>query len=103
MKIEMATRRLFSFSSQSQSSTNPVKWGILSAGRIASDYAKAISVTEGAVALAVGARCRTKAKEFAALQLHGIDTSYGSSYQDVVYIATTADHHFEWAKQSLRA
>ena len=102
--LQFASRRLFS----SQSINNPVKWGILSAGRIASDYAKAISVTEGAVPSAVAARCPTKAKEFA--ELHNIETSYGSYHDainspdvDVVYIGTTADHHFEWAKQSLRA
>ncbi len=99
----MITRRLFS-----SQSTNPTKWGILSAGRIASDYVKAITITDGAVATAVAARCPTKAKEFATL--HGIDKSYGnyndviqSSDVDVVYIATTADHHLEWARQSLLA
>jgi dihydrodiol dehydrogenase / D-xylose 1-dehydrogenase (NADP) len=98
----MVTRRLVS-----SLTNNPVKWGILSAGRIASDYVKAITVTDGAVASAVAARCETKAKEFATL--HGIDKSYGS-YQDViqspdvdvVYIATTADYHFQWAKECLR-
>lgn len=101
----MITRRLFS---SSQTIINPTKWGILSAGRIASDYAKAISITDGAVAAAVAARCPTKAKEFASL--HGIEKSYGSYHDviqspdvDVVYIATTADHHLEWAKQSLLA
>eukprot|EP00984_Skeletonema_dohrnii_P012365 scaffold5001_cov112-Skeletonema_dohrnii-CCMP3373.AAC.7 len=99
----MVTRRLFS-----SQQLNPIKWGILSAGRIASDYAKAITITDGAVASAVAARCPTKAKEFATL--HGIDKSYGCYHDvinspevDVVYIATTADHHFEWAKQSLLA
>lgn len=97
----MVTRRLFSSLNNS-----PVKWGILSAGRIASDYVKAISVTDGAVASAVAARCATKAEEFATL--HGIDKSYGSYHDiikspdvDVVYIGTTADYHFEWAKECL--
>ena len=99
----MITRRLFS-----SQTINPTKWGILSAGRIASDYAKAISITDGAVATAVAARCPTKAKEFATH--HGIDKSYGNYHDviqspdvDVVYVATTADHHLEWAKQSLLA
>ena len=88
--------------------SNPVKWGILSAGRIASDYVKAITVTEGAVASAVAARDADKAAAFA--KLHGIKTSFGCYHDliqspdvDVVYIGTTADHHFEWARQSLLA
>jgi dihydrodiol dehydrogenase / D-xylose 1-dehydrogenase (NADP) len=103
--MTMSSRRLFS---TLLNNDRVVKWGILSAGRIASDYAKALHITDGAMATAVAARSPARAKEFA-LQ-HGIEKSYGSYHDvihnpdvDVVYIATTADHHFEWAKEALLA
>ena len=43
------TLRLLSSHNKNNNKNDPVRWGILSAGRIASDYTKAISVTEGAV------------------------------------------------------
>jgi dihydrodiol dehydrogenase / D-xylose 1-dehydrogenase (NADP) len=94
--------------SGSGSSKTPVRWGILSAGRIASDYVKAMSVAEGAEAIAVAARSSSKASAFATA--HSIPTFHGSYPEllsnpnvDVVYIGNTADHHFEWARESLLA
>mmetsp|Transcript_22299 Transcript_22299/g.31313 ORF Transcript_22299/g.31313 Transcript_22299/m.31313 type:complete len:402 (+) Transcript_22299:224-1429(+) len=87
---------------------NPIRWGILSAGKIASDYAKAISVTDGATTHAVAARSLERAQTFA--RDHGISTSYGT-YEDlladpdvdVVYIGSVADQHYDLATQSLLA
>jgi dihydrodiol dehydrogenase / D-xylose 1-dehydrogenase (NADP) len=85
-----------------------VRWGILSAGKISSDYAKAIAITDGAFVGAVAARSSDKAEEFA--NLHGIPKSYGSYSEllvdpdiDVVYVGSIADHHYALAAQSLKA
>jgi hypothetical protein len=92
----------------STASSKPVRWGILSAGKISSDYAKAIATTEGAVVGAVAARSSNKAEDFA--NLHGIPKSYGSYAElladpdiDVVYVGSIADYHYPLAAQSLLA
>ncbi|KAL7541860.1 hypothetical protein ACHAXR_011303 [Thalassiosira sp. AJA248-18] len=107
------TLRLLSLSAQpalalGYNNNNPVRWGILSAGRIASDYVKAMKTTEGATATAVAARSATKAATFAST--HSIPTSHGSYTDllsnpnvDVIYIGTIADHHAEWARESILA
>jgi len=81
----------------------------LSAGRIASDYVKAMSVTDGAVASAIAARSPQSASNFA--RTHSIQPTIHNSYTDlftdpnvdVVYIGTIADVHYELAKESLLA
>jgi hypothetical protein len=92
----------------STASSKPVRWGILSAGKISSDYAKAIAMTQGAIVGAVAARSSDKAEEFA--NLHDIPKSYGSYAEllsdpdiDVVYVGSIADHHFPLAAQSILA
>jgi dihydrodiol dehydrogenase / D-xylose 1-dehydrogenase (NADP) len=87
---------------------SPVKWGILSAGQISSDFAKAIAITEGAECVAVAARNPTKAASFA--DSHKIPKSYGSYTEllsdpniDVVYVGSIADQHSKMAKQALMA
>lgn len=92
----------------STSPSKPIRWGILSAGKISSDYVKAISITDGAMAVAVAARSAQKADEFA--HDHDIPKAYGS-YEalladpdiDVVYVGSIADYHYRLAEQSLRA
>lgn len=85
-----------------------IKWGVLSAGKISSDFVKAISITEGAECIAVAARNGDKAAEFA--KLHQIPKSYESYDEllndpsiDVVYIGSIADQHGKMAKQALLA
>jgi dihydrodiol dehydrogenase / D-xylose 1-dehydrogenase (NADP) len=85
-----------------------IRWGILSAGRISSDFAKAISITEGAECVAVAARNGVNAAEFA--EKHNIPKSYGSYDEllndpnvDVVYVGSIADQHAKMAKQSILA
>jgi dihydrodiol dehydrogenase / D-xylose 1-dehydrogenase (NADP) len=85
-----------------------IRWGILSAGKISSDFAKAIAITEGAECAAVAARNGDKAADFA--KMHNIPTSYGSYDEllndpniDVVYVGSIADQHAKMAKQSLLA
>jgi dihydrodiol dehydrogenase / D-xylose 1-dehydrogenase (NADP) len=85
-----------------------VRWGILSAGKISSDFAKAIAITEGAECAAVAARNGDKASEFA--KLHNIPKSYGSYDEllsdptiDVVYVGSIADQHAKMTKKCLLA
>lgn len=96
------------FSTDDSSYGKPIRWGILSAGQIASDFAKAVSYTNGAEVAAIGARSASRAAAFATE--HHIPQSYGSYEElihdpsiDVVYIGTIADTHAELAEQSLLA
>lgn len=89
-------------------STAVIRWGILSAGKISSDFVKAIEITEGAECTAVAARSKDRASEFA--KTHGVSKSYGSYDEllsdpsiDVVYVGTIADQHGEIAKRCLLA
>ena len=76
-----------------------LRWGILTASAIASDWIKSLQDVPGAEVTAVGARDLERARAFA--EAHGIPNAY-DSYQavcedpdvDIVYIASkTWDHH----------
>ena len=90
------------------SATNPTQWGILSAGKISSDFCQALQVAPNAIAAAVAARSQTKARAFAAR--HNIPTAYGS-YEamlqdptiDVVYVGSIADQHAALTEQAILA
>mmetsp|Transcript_50415 Transcript_50415/g.151864 ORF Transcript_50415/g.151864 Transcript_50415/m.151864 type:complete len:438 (-) Transcript_50415:282-1595(-) len=102
----------FSFSSVAGESGNDygenIRWGILSAGKISSDFVKAIGITEGAKASAVAARSHAKAETFASE--HSIPAAYGSYDElladptvDVVYVGSIADEHANLAAKALLA
>ena len=77
----------------------PLRWGIIGASRIGSDWIKCLADVPGASLAAVAARDMGRAQEYA--EAHGIPTAY-DSYEtlvsdpevDIVYIGTkTDDHH----------
>ena len=77
----------------------PLRWGIISASAIASDWIKSLQDVPGASVTAVAARDEDRAAAYA--EAHGVATAYGS-YEalcndpnvDIVYIASkTWDHH----------
>lgn len=85
-----------------------IRWGILSAGKISSDFAKAIAITDGADCVAVAARSVERAANFA--KSHDIPVSYGSYEEilnddnvDVVYVGSIADQHYKMATECLLA
>ncbi|MCZ6643542.1 MAG: Gfo/Idh/MocA family oxidoreductase [Gammaproteobacteria bacterium] len=76
-----------------------LRWGIISASAIASDWIKSLQDVPGASVAAVAARDKDRADAYA--EAHGIETAY-DSYEslcndpnvDIVYIASkTFDHH----------
>ncbi len=78
---------------------HPLRWGIISASAIASDWIKSLQEVPGASITAVAARDMARARAYA--DAHGIPTAY-DSYEDlcnddnvdIVYIASkTWDHH----------
>ena len=85
----------------------PVRWGILSTGRIAKAFATALKSTPGAVLAGVGSRTLAGAEAFAAS--HG-GTAYGS-YEalvaapdvDLVYVGTPHPLHFDNVRMALEA
>jgi predicted dehydrogenase len=85
-----------------------VKWGILSAGKIAGTFAEALRDAEEGELYAVAARDAGRATAFA--EKHGASRSYGS-YEglladpdvEAVYIGTIHPHHFEWIVKSVQA
>lgn len=92
----------------------PLKWGVVSTGRIAQKVTGDLALLEDAVLHAVSSRSSDSAAAFAAR--FGFSTSYGddggtAGYQrlmedpevDVVYIATPHGQHFEVARAALHA
>ena len=78
---------------------HPLRWGIISASAIASDWIKSLQDVPGASVTAVAARDQDRADAYA--QAHGVPRAY-DSYEalcadaevDIVYIASkTWDHH----------
>ena len=78
---------------------HPLRWGIISASAIASDWIKSLQEVPGASVTAVAARDKGRADLYA--EAHGIPAAYGSYKElcedpnvDIVYIASkTWDHH----------
>ena len=77
-----------------------IRWGILSAGRIADRFAGDLKKTPGAKVVAVAARSAQRAAAFAAK--HSIPRAYGSYEElakdpdiDVIYVGTTHNFHRE--------
>lgn len=78
---------------------HPLRWGIISASAIASDWIKSLQDVPGASVTAIAARDQDRADAYA--KAHGIPRAYDSyeslcndSEVDIVYIASkTWDHH----------
>jgi len=86
----------------------PVHWGILGPGRIASKVIKDFPYVPGAEALAVASRSSERAEAFA--NDHGLDRAYGSYHEiltdpdiDAVYIATPHPQHHAIALAAIAA
>lgn len=86
----------------------PVRWGILSTGKIATAFVRNLALLEECEVAAVGARRRDTADAFAGE--HGIATAYGDYRAlvedpavDVVYVATPHALHKEHVLLALEA
>lgn len=85
----------------------PLRWGILSTGRIAHAFAEGVKASEHGTLAAIGSRSDDSARAFAAR--HGIPRAYGS-YEalladpevQAVYIATPHPQHLEWIVKAAR-
>ena len=78
--------------------TDPIRWGILGTGGIASSFATALRHVPDAELVAVGSRAQDSADRFAAV--HAVGRGYGSyealvddAEVDVVYVATPHTRH----------
>jgi len=88
--------------------TEPLRWGIVSAGKIANTFARDTALVPNARIAAVAARRLAAAREFAGR--HGIATAY-EGYDalfadpdiDAVYVATPHALHFSNASAALEA
>ena len=86
----------------------PIRWGILSTGRIARAFAAALKLLPDAKLVAVGSRSRTSADEFAIT--YDVPRAYGS-YEalaadpevDIIYIGTPHPLHAENTRLCLEA
>lgn len=87
---------------------DPVRWGILGAGKIAQKFAAALNDLPDAKLVAVGSRALDRAKSFGQ-QFHALNcyASYAELANDpevdVVYVATRHPRHKEDALLALRA
>jgi predicted dehydrogenase len=85
-----------------------LRWGLLAAGTIATTFAEALALVDGAEVTAVAARDGERAAAFAAR--HGIPRSYGGyealladSDVDVVYVSTLHPAHAQWTIAALES
>ena len=86
----------------------PLRWGILGAGSISTQWVEALAACPGATVTAVAARERTRAEQFAAR--FGIAAAYGdyaemvaSPEVDIVYVGTVTGVHKEHALLAIAA
>lgn len=85
-------------SKKARTEAQPTRWGVLSTGAIANDFALALKVTPNAVRHAVASRTREAADAFA--KEHGFAKAYASYEElvadadvDIVYVATPHVFH----------
>jgi predicted dehydrogenase len=92
--------------------TEPINWGILATGGIATRFAADLAHVPGARLAAVGSRSEGSARAFAQAQqhVHGGVRAHGSWESlaadpdvDVIYVATPHSHHFPAGLLCLRA
>lgn len=76
----------------------PLRWGIIGAGNISSQWVASLHACKGATVAAVASRSEDRAKEFAAR--HGVASAYGSYAEmlasrdvDIVYVGTITKCH----------
>lgn len=84
------------------------KWGVLSTGKIANTFAKALQATADAELYAVSSRSLDRAKDFA--DRYGFECAYGSTEEmladpkvEAVYIASPMACHYEDTMKCLKA
>ncbi|MCA9883601.1 MAG: Gfo/Idh/MocA family oxidoreductase [Anaerolineae bacterium] len=87
---------------------DPIRWGILSTGNIANQFAKGLQVMDDAELVAVGSRSQEKADEFGdkynVPHRHGnYDDLANDPDVDAIYIASPHSHHHEHMMLCLNA
>jgi predicted dehydrogenase len=90
------------------SPASPLRWGILSTGRIAGVFTQGVAASQSGRVVAVGSRSESSATDFAAK--HAIAKAHGS-YEalladpevEAVYIGTPHPQHLEWVIAAARA
>ncbi len=89
---------------------SPLRWGILSTGRIAGVFAQGVAASQQGRLVAVGSRALEPAQAFAAT--HGIEAAHAhGTYEalladpevEAVYIATPHPQHVEWVIKAAAA
>jgi predicted dehydrogenase len=88
--------------------SDPVRWGIIGAGFIASVFARDLELSPAGEVVAVASRRQTAGREFA--DTHGIPNAYDSyaalledASVEAVYIAVPHTEHFQAARDAIRA
>ena len=86
----------------------PLRWGIIGAGNISSQWAPSLHACKGAALTAVASRSKDRAEEFAARC--GIESAYGSYAEmlaspdvDIVYVGTISRLHKEHSLLAIEA
>lgn len=89
-------------------SSEPLRWGILSTGRIAATFARGVAASQTGRVVAVGSRSEASAESFA--KTHGIERAHGSydalladPTVEAVYVATPHPQHCEWVVKACEA
>ncbi|MFA6962846.1 MAG: aldo/keto reductase [Opitutaceae bacterium] len=88
--------------------SSPLRWGILSTGRIASVFAQGVVASQTGRLVAVGSRTVESAEKFAAThaigRVHGsYEALFADPEVDAVYIGTPHPQHAEWVIKAAKA
>ncbi|ATC63866.1 oxidoreductase [Nibricoccus aquaticus] len=90
-------------------SNTRLNWGIISTGRIASEFAVDVAKSEFSRVVAVGSRTQSSAGKFAAahggaMRAHGsYEALLADAEVEAVYIGTPHPQHLEWALRAVAA
>lgn len=90
------------------SQTNPLRWGVLGAGNIASQFCRDLIGAERCTVTAIGSRTQQRADEFAAQNnIPAAHSDYKAVLHDkrvdAVYVALPNSLHHEWTLRALEA
>ena len=89
-------------------SSQPLRWGILGAGRIAGVFAQGLAASQSGRLVAIGSRAPESAGKFAAehggIRAHGsYEALLADSEVEAVYVATPHPQHAEWVIKAAEA
>ncbi|RHR28742.1 gfo/Idh/MocA family oxidoreductase [Clostridium sp. AF19-22AC] len=106
--IKKINTRFKDYTNSRRPKKNPIKWGIIGTGYMATTFCRAIQGNEKSIVSAVYSRTNEKGKTFAKrfnipFSTNKFQDFFDGNKFDIVYIATPTHHHYEHVKKCLCA